>query len=108
MVKELIYLDALYNYYSTGKSLLNDDDYGLLKENLTWEGSAVATMNKNEALFVTAVASARRGQSIMDDEEYVKLKTELKQSNSWVTKRELDALERLGLDTFMGYLHRAM
>ena len=108
VVKELMYFDALFSYYQTGSSLLNNQDYEELKENLTWEGSSVATMNAKEALFVTAVASARRGDPVMDDDEYKELKVELKKQGSWVTDREQDALEKLGLNTFMGYLHRAL
>ena len=108
VVKELIYFDALYAYYSSGASLLNNNDYEALKESLAWEGSSVATMNKNEALFVTAVASSKRGQPIMDDTEYIDLKKTLTKSKSWVTARGQDALERLGIDSFLGYLHRAL
>jgi hypothetical protein len=60
-----------------------------------------------EALFVTAVAAARRGEPILDDVAYAKLKASLKQENSWVVNREADVLEKLGVNTFMGYLHRA-
>lgn len=108
VVKELMYFDALYHYYRTGSSLLNDNDYEELKDNLTWEGSSVATMKAQEALFVSAVASSRRGEPIMDDDEYKKIKLELSQQGSWVVARGKDALERLGLNTFMGYLHRAL
>ena len=108
VVKELMYFDALYSYYQTGKSLLNNDDYEALKENLTWEGSSVATMNQYEALFVTAVASARRGEPLMSDQEYQAIKDRLVEQNSWVTNRAQDALEKLGIQTFMGYLHRSL
>lgn len=108
VVKELMFLDALYSYYQTGQSLLDNDDYETLKDNLTWEGSSVATMKANEALFVTAVASAQRGEPIMDDDAYATLKSSLKQQDSWVTARGQDALEKLGLSTFLGYLHRAL
>ena len=107
-VKELMYLDSLFSYYRNGVALLNDNDYSELKENLTWEGSSVPTMSGKEALFVTAVASARRGEPILDDAEYKEVKDELKSQGSWVTNREADALEKLNLDTFLGYLHRAL
>jgi hypothetical protein len=103
-----MYFDALYAYYQTGESLLNNDDYEELKENLTWEGSSVATMTKKEAMFVNAVAAAKRGMPIMDDEEYASLKKDLRAQGSWVVSRGQDALEKLGLDTFLGYLHRAL
>jgi hypothetical protein len=108
VVKELMYFDALYAFYKTGYALLSDDDYEVLKENLTWEGSSVATMSGKEATFVSAVASSRRGSPILSDVEYDSLKSELLASKSWVTNRAPDALEKLGLNTFMGYLHRAL
>lgn len=108
VVKELMYFDALHAYYQTGQSLLNDDDYQELKENLTWEGSSVASMNKKEAMFVNAVASSKRGEPYLNDKEYSSLKNDLKKQKSWVTARGQDALEKMGLDTFMGYLHRAL
>ena len=108
VVKELMFLDSLYSYYQTGEALLENDDYETLKDNLTWEGSSVATMKANEALFVTAVASSLRGAPIMDDDQYKALKTSLKKEKSWVTARGQDALEKMGLDTFLGYLHRAL
>ena len=108
VVKELIYFDALYSYYHDKVSLLNSEDWEDLKENLSWEGSSVATMKANEALFITAVAGSKRGQPIMDDDEYAKLKTELVKEDSWVTARGQDALEKLGIDSFLGYLHRVL
>lgn len=68
----------------------------------------MATMSAKEAEFVSAVAAAKRGEPQMDDGEYGKLKTELKEQGSWVVNRGSDALEKLGLNTFMGYLHRAL
>ena len=44
----------------------------------------------------------------MNEADYEKLKSDLKAENSWVVNRLQDPLERLGLDTFMGYLHREM
>lgn len=75
---------------------------------LTWEGSSVATMNAREAEFVSAVAASKRGEPFMADDEYKALKAELKKEGSWVVNRGEDALEHLGLNTFMGYLHRSM
>lgn len=107
VVKELMYFDSLHSFYQTGESLLDDEDYSELKDNLTWEGSSVPMMKGKEAMFVTAVASSRRGLGTMDDEEYGALKAELKKEGSWVTDRGQDALEKLGINTFMGYLHRS-
>lgn len=98
----------LHSYYTTGKPLLDDDEYDELHDNLTWEGSSVATMSADEIKFVSAVAAAKRGEPMMDDEEYLALKSGLKEDGSWVVNREQDALEKNGLNTFMGYLHRSM
>ena len=109
VVKELIYFDALYHFYHANAKLLDDQDFEELKENLVWEGSSVASMNKDEALFVSAVAAARRGEPLMEDETYSLLKKKLKDTNSWVTARKQDALEKMAhLETFLGYLHRSI
>jgi hypothetical protein len=107
-VKELLYLDSLYSYYSNGVALLDNEDYAELKDNLVWEGSSVPNMTGKEALFATSVAASGRGAPILNDEEYQELKTFLKSKGSWVTDRESDALEKLGINTFMGYLHRSL
>ncbi|KAL3910449.1 MAG: hypothetical protein SGARI_002119, partial [Bacillariaceae sp.] len=99
VVKELMLFDSLYAYYQTGESILNNDDYEVLKENLTWEGSSVATMNRQECMFVNAVAASKRGDPILSDGDYKELKTDLKTQGSWVVSRGQDALEKLGLDT---------
>lgn len=108
VVKELMYFDSLHSYYKTGKPLLDNNNYDELHENLTWEGSSIATMNAKEVQFVSAVAASKRGESLMDDAEYTTLKSELKKEGSWVVNRGEDALEKLGLNTFMGYLHRTL
>lgn len=108
VVKELMYFDSLHAYYTTGKALLGNSDYDDLHENLTWEGSSIATMSASEVKFVSAVAAAKRGQPTMDDAEYGELKSALRAEGSWAVNRGSDALERLGLSTFLGYLHRAL
>ena len=108
VVKELMLFDSLHAYYQSGKALLNDEDYGVLKENLTWEGSSVATMNRQECMFVNAVAASKRGEPYLSDSEYSELKKDLKKQGSWVVSRGQDALEKIGLDTFLGYLHRSL
>ncbi|ACI65184.1 predicted protein [Phaeodactylum tricornutum CCAP 1055/1] len=108
VVKELIYFDALHTYYRAGTPLLNNSDYETLRDNLTGEGSVVVNMKAKETIFVMAVASSRRGDPVMDDLQYTTLKRELKAQGSWVTARSQDTLEKLGLNTFMGYLHRAL
>lgn len=108
VVKELMYFDSLHSYYKTGTAILNNEDYDELHENLTWEGSSVALMSADEAEFVSAVAAAKRGEPFMDDEQYIELKKDLKNKGSWVVNRKQDALEKLGDNTFLGYLHRIL
>lgn len=108
VVKEMIFLDCLYEYYFNEKrSILANDDYNDLKEMLTWEGSAVVSMNAKEAQFVISVATSKRGQSTLNDADYDVLKSELLAANSWVVTTKFDPLEKMGVDTFLGYLHRS-
>jgi hypothetical protein len=108
VVKELIYLDSLYAFYRNKQMFLGDEEYNSLKDMLTWEGSSIVSMKGNEALFVTAVAAYLRGKPILGDDEYTKLKESLKSEQSWVVERKQDSLEKLGLNTFIGYLHRSL
>jgi hypothetical protein len=103
---------------------LDNNDYDELKESLTWEGSAAVTLSSKEARFIHAVASFRKGQRIISNDQYEDLKVrchlnnnniilvvkwiqaDLVTANSWVVNRQQDPLEKLGLDTFLGYLHR--
>ena len=108
VVKEMIFLDCLYEYYFKEKrSILDNNDYNDLKEMLTWEGSAVVTMNAKEAQFVISVATSKRGQSTLNDVDYDLLKKELLAANSWVVTTKQDPLEKMGVETFLGYLHRS-
>jgi hypothetical protein len=108
VVKELIFLDCIHEYYDEKRAMLDDEDYNDLKEMLTWEGSAVAAMNGKEAKFVASVAAFRRGQSMLNDKDYESLKSQLQAEGSWVVKRAQDPLEKMGLKTFLGYLHRSL
>ena len=65
-------------------------------------------MKSQEAHFVTAVASNAKGIQIIDDDAYNKLKSQLQSENSWVVKREKDALAKAGVDTFLSYLKLAL
>lgn len=109
VVKELIFFDCLHAYYYEKQILLSDDDYNELKEDLTWEGSVAVTMSGKEAHFVKAISMFQSKQrSILSDSEYDQLKSELSRAGSWVVNRVQDPLERMGVDTFMKYLHRAL
>lgn len=108
VVQELIYLDCVYHNYYKKQQLLDNDDYDQLKSTLTWEGSIAASVTSKEALFISSVAAFRRGQELLSDKQYKELKDELLRQDSWVVQRMPDPLEKLGLDTFMSYLHRSL
>jgi len=108
VVQELIFLDSLYHFHHKKIQLLDDDDYDELKSILTWEGSAAASLKANEALFISAVAAYRRGRQVLNEQEYSALKSELQKQESWVVQRTPDPLEKMGLSTFIGYLHRSL
>jgi len=108
VVKELMYLDCVQaSYGPSPKALLNDDDYDELKSSLTWDGSALVNLSGKEARFLFAVAAARKGAPTMPDAEYAALKQELQAENSWVVSRGMDPLEKLGMQTLLGYIHRS-
>eukprot|EP00607_Mallomonas_marina_P007638 CAMPEP_0182422978 /NCGR_PEP_ID=MMETSP1167-20130531/8858_1 /TAXON_ID=2988 /ORGANISM="Mallomonas Sp, Strain CCMP3275" /LENGTH=235 /DNA_ID=CAMNT_0024601523 /DNA_START=136 /DNA_END=843 /DNA_ORIENTATION=- len=108
VVKELIFLDCVNSYYTQKITLLNDDDYNELKDMLAWEGSSAVGLTSDEARFIFAVAANRKGAPQLDDSQYEELKSRLQGTGSWVVKRALDPLERMGMNTFLGYLHREM
>lgn len=95
------------SYGPSPKALLNDDDYDELKSSLTWDGSALVNLSGKEARFLFAVAAARKGAPTMPDAEYAALKQELQAENSWVVSRGMDPLEKLGMQTLLGYIHRS-
>ena len=44
---------------------------------------------------------------VMSNDEYAALKAKLQEEESWVVSRAQDPLEKLGLNTFLGYIHRS-
>jgi hypothetical protein len=108
VVLELIYLDCVYHFHYKKVSLLQNDEYDELKNWLQWDGSIVSSVKAKEALFISAVAAFRRNKQLLSDAEYESLKNELQQEESWIVQRLPDPFEKLGLNTFMGYLHRSL
>jgi hypothetical protein len=80
--KERIFLDSLQSYYVSGRQLLDDEEFDLLKEDLVWNGSPLVQMNRNEAKYLAAVQSYLNGEPIMDDVEFDTLKRTLKEEES--------------------------
>jgi NAD-dependent DNA ligase len=80
--KERIFLDAIQSYYVTGKSNLPDDQFDRLREDLSWEGSVLVTLNRNETKFLNAMQAYMKGSPILSDKEFDDLKSSLKETNS--------------------------
>jgi len=80
--KERIFLDALQSYYVTGRQLLGDEEFDMLKEDLQWNGSPVVALNRSEAKYLAAVEAYLKGNPVMDDKEFDALKLELKEAGS--------------------------
>lgn len=80
--KERIFLDALQSYYVNGRQLLPDEEFDLLKEDLSWNGSKLVQMNRNEAKYLAAMQAFNSGTPMMSDAEFDALKTTLKEEES--------------------------
>ncbi|GMI14096.1 hypothetical protein TrLO_g460 [Triparma laevis f. longispina] len=80
--KERIYLDAVQSYYYSGRELLLQSEFDLLKEDLQWSGSPVVVLNRKEARFLAAQQAYLKGEPVMGDEEFDELKRELKEESS--------------------------
>lgn len=86
----------LQSYYATGRQLLPDEDFDLLKEDLAWNGSNVVVVNRDEAKFLAATQAYLKGKPIMTDEEFDTLKTQLKEAGS---KFAVDTEPKCYIDT---------
>uniref|UniRef100_A0A7S3UUH2 Uncharacterized protein n=1 Tax=Heterosigma akashiwo TaxID=2829 RepID=A0A7S3UUH2_HETAK len=82
--KERIFLDSLQAYYYDGSKVLNDDDFDQLKADLVWEGSPLATLNREETLFLNAMGAYMKGKPIISDAEFDALKAKLKEEGSMI------------------------
>lgn len=80
--KERIFLDALQTYYASGRQMLDDDEFDTLKEDLSWRGSPVVTLNREETRFLAASMAYNKGEPMMSDSEFDALKTKLKDEKS--------------------------
>jgi len=80
--KERIFLDALQSYYVNSRQLLPDDQFDLLKEDLSWNGSKLVQMNRNEAKYLSAMEAYLKGTPMLSDEEFDALKSTLKEDKS--------------------------
>mmetsp|Transcript_35441 Transcript_35441/g.54459 ORF Transcript_35441/g.54459 Transcript_35441/m.54459 type:complete len:205 (-) Transcript_35441:227-841(-) len=62
--------------------MLGDAEFDLLKEDLSWNGSKVIDMNRDEAKYMAAMEAYVSGKPILSDEEFDELKQKLKSEKS--------------------------
>ena len=63
---EMMYIDALWNYYNGGDFTLTDDQYDRLKEELNWQGSGFPTLRRYEVQFVQAASLCQGDPKVTD------------------------------------------
>jgi hypothetical protein len=80
----------------TGRQLLGDEQFDLLKEDLQWNGSPLVVLNRNEAQYLAAVQAYLKGEPMLTDVEFDALKRELKESGS---KFAVDTEPKCYIDT---------
>ncbi|XP_051114441.1 PGR5-like protein 1B, chloroplastic isoform X2 [Andrographis paniculata] len=76
------FLQALQAFYFEGKSIMSNEEFDNLKEELMWEGSSVVMLSPDEQRFLEASMAYASGSPIMTDEEYDGLKQKLKMDGS--------------------------
>ena len=86
----------LQSYYVTGRQVLSDEDFDLLKEDLQWNGSPVVALNRDEAKYLAAMEAYLKGTPILKDKEFDDLKKELKEAGS---KIAVDTEPKCYIDT---------
>lgn len=94
--KERIFIDALQSYYVNGRELLKDEEFDALKEDLSWNGSKLVNLNRDETKYLSAMQAYMRGKPILSDDEFDTLKLTLKESGS---KIAVDTEPKCYIDT---------
>ena len=60
--KERIFLDAIQSYYFKGESGIKDEEFDALRDDLSWEGSVLVSLNRDETKFVNAISAYKKGK----------------------------------------------
>lgn len=76
---EEMYIDALWSYYVDGVQLLTDVQFDKLKQELAWQASSFPNLREYEVTFVKASLAYWRGEPVMDDHEWEKVKAKVKE-----------------------------
>lgn len=81
--KEALFLDAVQAFFR-GTASLSDAEFDALKDELTWQGSEVVSLSRDEIRFLDAARAYERGEPSMPDDEFDALKTKLYRAGSSV------------------------
>jgi hypothetical protein len=82
--KESLFLDAMQAYFRGESQTLSNEEFDELKEELTWQGSQIATLSRDEFRFLDAAKAFEQGKQIMPDDEYDELRARLTAQGSVV------------------------
>ncbi len=74
-------------FYYDGTPTMSNEEFELLKEELTWEGSKVAVLSGDELRFLEASLAFQAGKPVMTDAAYDALKVSLRAADSFVTQQ---------------------
>jgi len=86
--KEQLYLDCCASWNVEKKELISEDQYEDLKSDLTFEGSQVMLMSREEIQFMVASMRYNKGQPIMEDDAFESLRTKLRKMGSLAVKHD--------------------
>ncbi|KAL7111578.1 hypothetical protein ACP275_05G097900 [Erythranthe tilingii] len=76
------FLQALQSFYYEGKSIMSNEEFDNLKEELMWEGSSVVMLSADEQRFLEASMAYVSGNPILSDKDFDELKQKLKRDGS--------------------------
>lgn len=93
--KEQLYLDCCASWNIDGKSILNNEEYEQLKDDLSFDGSMVMLMSREEIQFMVAKNRYNKGQPIMEDREFDALRKKLVSAGSDAVKHQASACKIL-------------
>lgn len=89
LAKEKLYLDCCASFNTEGEaSPLSDDEFEALKTDLTFEGSRVMLMTREEIKFMSAKSRYNEGKPILPDDEFDSLRQKLKKQGSYAVMHE--------------------
>jgi hypothetical protein len=93
--KEQLYLDCCASWNIDKKPLMEDTQFEALKEDLTFDGSMVMMMSRQEIQFMVAKNRYNKGNPFMKDDDYEALRKQLIKQGSDAVKHEASSCKIL-------------